>query len=87
MGAKKLSMSFLETIESALNVYRTKNYIVAQNCGIGFSDDEQNHIISDDIFFKRTPKRDAEYESVFEDRTLIDGKRLPTTMYSRVYID
>ena len=36
---------------------------------------------------KRTPKRDKEYEIFFCHRRHIDGKRLPSTMYARTYID
>ncbi len=87
MGKTKLNMSFLETIGSSMNVYRTKYYIVAQTHGVSISDINQSQSISEDIYFKRTTKRDADYESMFEDRTLIDGRRVPTTMYTRFYID
>lgn len=76
-----------EFMQDATNVYRTKNYIVKQNFGIHSSNVENNVAFSRDTFYLRTKKRDAQYELIFNTRKNIDGKRLPTTMYSREYID
>ena len=71
----------------ANNVYRTKNYIVKQVIGVRTSDEENNIIMSFDTYYRRTKKRDIIYERAFASKKHIDGKRLPSTMYSRKYID
>lgn len=71
----------------ANNVYRTKNYIVKQVIGVRTSDEEDNIIMSFDTYYRRTKKRDKIYERAFANKKHIDGKRLPSTMYSRKYID
>ena len=80
-------MDFLEMLEIATNVYRTKNYIVCQIAGMKRDRELDNACISQDAYFARTAARDSLYEDVFEDRINIDGRRLPTNMYSRKYID
>lgn len=77
----------LNLFENASNVYRTKNYIVVQEVEIKASDVQINNICSFDTYFARTKSRDKEYEKIFRDRNLIDGRRLRTGMYSRKYID
>ena len=69
------------------NVYRTAGYIVKQSLSVQFDDTEGNSVISNDVFYKRTKRRDSEYEYAFGGRKHIDGKRLPSNMYSRKYID
>lgn len=76
-----------EFIEDATNVYRTRHYIVKQNIGIQYGDEESTVLYSRDTFYRRTRRRDKEYEMVFCMRKRIDGKRLPTSMYTRTYID
>ena len=49
-------------IKDATNVYRTKGYIVKQVIGIQYDCKENNVVFSYDTFYKRTPKRDKEYE-------------------------
>ena len=49
-------------IKDATNVYRTKGYIVKQVIGIQYDCKENNVVFSHDTFYKRTPKRDKEYE-------------------------
>lgn len=71
----------------ANNVYRTKNYIVKQVIGVRVSDEESNIIFSFDTYYRRTHKRDKIYEKAFSQKKHIDGKRLPSTMYARKYID
>lgn len=73
--------------EEATNVYRTKHYIVEQVLGIHDNDVECAELCSHDTFYRRTRKRDAEYEELFGSRKRIDGKRLPATMCSRKYVD
>ncbi len=42
----------------ATNVYRTKNYIVRQLIAIKKNGVFENYILSQDIFYLRTPERD-----------------------------
>ena len=37
--------------------------------------------------YRRTKKRDREYERIFWERKQINGKRIPSTMYARTYVD
>ena len=81
---KKQKANFLR---GAMNVYRTKYFIVKQNLMISANDVETCEMCSRDTFYMRTPRRDREYEYVFAARKHIDGKRLPSTMYTRKYVD
>lgn len=74
-------------IIDADNVYRTKNYIIKQILVVDNKPVEENSIMSYDTFYKRNKKRDKQYEIVFSDKTHINGKRLPSTMCSRKYVD
>ena len=76
-----------EFLQYADNVYRTKHFIVKQVLAIHESDEENNQVISVDTYYRRTLKRDYEYHMAFQDKANIDGKRLPSTMYNRTYID
>lgn len=71
----------------ATNVYRTKNYIVRQVIEIDDDGVEGANSCSYDTYFRHTKKRDADYEKFFSERKRIDGKRIPTTMFSRDYVD
>ncbi len=71
----------------ANNVYRTKNYIVKQIIGVRCSEQENNVIFSFDTYYRRTAKRDKAYEKYFRERKNKDGRRLPTTMYVRTYVE
>ena len=71
----------------AMNIYRTRDFIVKQVIGIKYSDVENIAVISNDTFYRRTKKRDREYERVFWERKYINGKRIPSTMYARTYVD
>lgn len=79
--------SFTEVMERADNVYRTGKHIVVQNIGIKYDDEEDNVIFSHDTFYARTRDRNQAYEALYDKRTNIDGKRLPSTMYARRYVD
>lgn len=74
-------------IQDATNVYRTREFIVKQKIGIQYDSVENNVVFSRDTYYFRTKQRDAEYEKIFSIRKNIDGKRLPTMMYSREYVD
>ena len=80
-------MKQLEFLENATNVYRTKLYIVKQCIGIQYNVAENNVVFSHDTYYRRTKSRDKEYELAFKDRKNVDGKRLPTTMYARTFVD
>lgn len=80
-------MDLPDFVLDADNVYRTSNYIVKQSLKVQLNSEEANAIISCDVFYKRTKRRDSEYEQIFYDRKRIDGKRLPSTMFTRKYVD
>ena len=80
-------MKIPEFIIGATNVYRTKKYIVKQVIGIQYDCRETNVVYSRDTFYRRTPERDKEYEILFCLRRDVNGKRLPSTMYARTYVD
>ena len=73
-------------LRNAHNVYRTRFYIVKQELKIRADERDNTQLFSKDTFYFRTPKRDAEYNSVFAKREYLNGKRLSTTMYTRKYI-
>lgn len=76
-----------EFLKDASNVYRTRYYIVKQEIGLMSSVTNDNVLISNDTFYLRTPKRDAEYERIFRYKTHLNGKRLPSSTYTRKYVD
>ena len=75
-----------EFLVNADNVYRTKHFIVKQVLVLESYSKIDNHILSHDTFYARTKKRDRQYEFFYDDKTNINGKRLPATMYSRKYV-
>ena len=77
----------MDFMVNASNVYRTKDYIVKQEIHIGTDGYDTNQVVSVDTYYKRTPKRELAYKSLFADRKRINGRRLPSTMYTRTYIE
>ena len=75
-----------EFCEDAVNVYRTKRYIVKQNISVEMTDGGDMIIFSNDVFYGRTKIRDKQYEYVFAERKNMNDKRLPSTSYTRRYI-
>ena len=73
--------------QGATNVYRTNGFIVRQDVEIRSDCEHGILIVSHDTFYRRTPKRDAEYELKYFGRLHLNGRRFPTTMYSRKYVD
>ena len=73
--------------DEAANVYRTKNYIVEQVLCLKDDNVHTAQMCSHDTFFRSTKKRDAQYEKLFARRKHINGKRMPTNMSSRRYVD
>ena len=84
MVLEKLTPDFLIDAD---NVYRTKSYIVKQVIQIIENDIEENGIISHDTYYRRTTARDLAYNMAFMDKVKINGKRLPSTQYTRRYIE
>ena len=84
MVLEKLTPDFLIDAD---NVYRTKSYIVKQVIQIIKNDIEDNGIVSQDTYYRRTTARDLAYNMAFMDKTKINGKRLPSTQYTRRYIE
>lgn len=74
-------------MQSATNVYRTKNFIVKQTIGIQYGVKSDNLMFSDDTYYVRTPERDAQYMSLFAGKHNPNGRRIATAMNSRKYID
>ncbi len=74
-------------VRDATNVYRTKEYIVKQVIDIQYDSKEAGNVLSHDTFYKRTPARDRQYEYLFSGRRRVNGKRLPSTAYTRRYVD
>ena len=74
-------------LRDADNVYRTKYYIVKQVIAIQENTEENNQVVSFDTYYRRTPKRDRTYDLTYQDKVKLDGKRLPSTIYSRKYVD
>ena len=73
-------------VENASNVYRTKTFIVRQEISLGSDPDGMNVTFSRDTMYLRTPKRDREYEEYYSCRKYLNGRRLPSTVYTRRYI-
>ena len=69
----------------AMNVYRTAYFIVKQNVYINDGGKDVAGIVSRDVYYFRTAKLDAEYEQYFRAKKHVNGKRLPSTMYTRQY--
>lgn len=72
-------------LKSATNVYRTCCYIVKQVMSVSMNKDEINSVCSYDTYYKRSHTLDKEYEKLFKSRKYLDGKRLPSNMYTRIY--
>lgn len=72
--------------KGAVNVYRTKKYIVKQDISVEETDNGDTIVLSNDVYYERNKCIDKQYEQVFADRTYINGKRLPSTSYTRRYV-
>lgn len=79
--------SMPEFIKDAMNIYRTKNYIVKQNVSVCSTETNGISVVSIDTFYSRTSARNKAYEEFFRKRKNINGKRIPTTMYSHSYVE
>lgn len=75
----------MEDIQKALNVYRTRNYIVTQEIYLNECVDGSSVLFSKDTYYLRNKKADKQYEKEYKNRESINGKRVHTTMYVRKY--
>lgn len=74
-------------IKFADNVYRTKDFIVKQQLAIISEDGyEVPVLLSMDTYYKRNKYLDYQYDIMYDDRKNPEGKRLPSTTYTRRYI-
>ena len=78
---------FPDFLTGADNIYRTKKYIVTQFITVKNDCMETSQILSEDVFYKRTPFRDKQFDIMFDDTLYVNGKRLPCTICSRKYVD
>lgn len=69
------------------NIYRTEQYIVTQVLVLQSHPTENNVLMSYDTFYRRSKQRDLQYELMFGARSHINGKRLPSTVYTRKYVE
>lgn len=77
-----------ELLKDATNIYRTKDYIVKQRISICDVIDGNTVMVSDDVFYLRTPARDGLYEKIFVSmRRNLNGKRIKTALYTRQYVE
>ena len=53
-----------EFLRKADNVYRTQDYIVVQRISIVYDGMEDPETVSRDGYYRRTRKRDADYEAL-----------------------
>ncbi len=84
-----INVEELDFLKGAENVYRTMDYIVKQDIHSTFDEEKMiTRLVSEDCYYARTPKRDAEYEFIFRDRGQdLNGKRIRTAMFTRKYFD
>ena len=80
-------MSLYNLLVDATNVYRTKHFIIKQIVVIDCNEKIDSGIFSQDTFIARTKYRDKEYEKIFSQRLNINGKRMPTNMCARRYVN
>ena len=77
----------MENKQQAINVYRTRKYIVTQDIHLSECVDGSSVLFSKDTYYLRNRKLDKQYEAQFKDREYINGKRVHTTMYTRKYFE
>ena len=76
-----------EFLERSTNVYRTRFYIVRQQIMYRRDSLLGAYLCSRDTFYCSPTARDRQYEAAFPHNQEKDGKRIPTLMYIRKYID
>jgi len=82
------SFSVEELLKNATNIYRTEKFIVKQTISISNVMDGNTVMISEDVYYLRTPVRDKIFEKIFISvRENIDGKRIKTALHTRRYVE
>ena len=76
-----------EFLVEADNVYRTRHFIVKQVISLELSGVENNIVVSFDTYYRRTLQRDLAYVLAFRGKKNIEGKRLPSNVYTRTYVE
>lgn len=72
--------------KDAVNVYRTKQYIVKQDISIEGMDNGDTIVFSNDVYYQRNKYLDKQFEQIFAQRKHVNGKRLPSTSFTRRYV-
>lgn len=80
-------LSHIDFLQGADNVYRTQKYIVSQKITLMVNKYGDAYSVSNDNYYLRTPRRDADYLFAFQLREHIDGRRVHSSTYIRNYID
>lgn len=76
-----------DVIENVTNIYRTDKHIVYQSVHVCYADNS-NTLVSDDVYFVRTPERDAAYERAFgHECVLHNRRRMKVAAYTRRYVE
>lgn len=82
-----MSRTFVPFIEDAVNVYRTRYYIVKQEISLVVDDEKPPMLVSHDTYYERTSLRDEQFNIIFENRNPINGKRIATASHTRQYVE
>ena len=77
----------MDFMVNATNVYLTKGFIVKQEIHIITDKNGNSQTLSEDTYYKRTPEREIAYKTVYGKRKNKNGKRLPSTMFTRTSIE
>ena len=76
----------MEFMQDAQNIYRTPDYIVSQKISIILTKQGDTYSFSEDTYYLRNEKIDADYAYAFKHREHIEGKRIQTHTYVRRYV-
>lgn len=79
-------LDFVGRLQDANNAYRTRDYIITQEITFVKHDYHGSYLDSRDVYYKRTPERDAVYENVFRNRCHLNGERIPTKKHTNEYL-
>ena len=77
----------MEIMQDAQNIYRTPEYIVSQKISIILTKQCNTYSFSEDTYYLRNEKRDADFEYAFQNRDHLEGRRIQTHTHVRRYID
>ena len=81
---KKNTIDFLS--HEPDNVYRTKDFIVAQHISLAYDEAVGAVSVSDDVYYKRTASRDMNFDFIQMGEMILEGRRIPTQSYIRRYV-